>query len=197
MDYIFNIKQVGLITENSERAEKLVKSLYKKGYHYDRIMDMTGLPRQTVLKSLYDEVITYQNDTDKIWKLLYRDLWQTNFIKKEEHYGDGSSIYLNKDSLSGTINFNYETKNGNKIYGYATLFWDGEPVLPVEGQEFEFENGEFSYYDIDMGDYYDEIKKYIPKKINIRGIVELFNQGYFKVLKNVLDKMEVKYLDEL
>jgi hypothetical protein len=197
MDFIFNIKQIGLITENSERTEKLIKSLHKKGYSFQHIKNMTGLPKEVVLSSLFDEEITTKDNTSEIWEMLYNHLWNTKLIKKEKTYNDGSYVKLYYDHFSGTLEYEYKTKNGNKIYGYATLFWDGEPVLPVNGQEFTFENGEFSYYDIYAGDFYNDIKKYIPKIITIRGMVELFNQGYFKVLKNVLDKMEIQYLDEL
>jgi hypothetical protein len=196
MDFIFNIKQIGLITENSERTEKLIKSLHKKGYSFQHIKNMTGLPKEVVLSSLFDEEITTKDNTSEIWEMLYNHLWNTKLIKKEKTYNDGSSVHLDLDSFSSTINFNYKTKNGNKIYGYATLFWDAEPRFPVDGQEFAFKDEKFLYYEMYI-DSYNMIEKYIPKKLTIRDIVKLFNQGYFKVLKNVLDKMEIQYIDEL
>jgi hypothetical protein len=197
MDFILNKKQIGLITENSDRTQKLVQSLFRKGHSLDMIYTITGLPKQIVLKSLYDEVITSQNDTNTIWNLLYHYLWKEGLLDKKRVYDDGSYVELYYDHFSGSLEYEYKTKNGNKIHGYATLLWDGGPDFPVDGTEFTFNNGEFSYYDISAGNFYGDIKKYIPKNVTIRGLEKLFNLYYFKMLKKILDNLEIQYLNEL
>jgi hypothetical protein len=173
--------------ENS-RLKNLILSNIRKGMSPDDIVKITGIPLEMVVDAIMDEKIKLDNNIndrcDKFYLTLYNLLRPAKKILKKYEYEDGSEIRFDYDGLSGSIDYIYRDSMGYQLFGYATLFYDGICVIPVDVEEYDFGDGWISkhfFKVIDMTDYAEKIKTY-------RDLVELHDGVYPELVKNQLDK---------
>jgi len=187
MKIILTEKQLEYLKENDlefNRTKKLVNNLFDDGYEFEEIVKYTGLGIDVVVLCLKDREIFNENDCNKKYDILYRYLYLTDFIDTERSFNDGSNVILGYDNFSGSLSFNY-TYNNFRIFGYATLMWDGDCFLPFNAED---------YYDEEKYQYnvgYSENKELSNELKNIKtmnDLIEYFNNDYFVLLKGMLDR---------
>jgi hypothetical protein len=178
-----------IITESQNSGLKnLILSNIRKGISPDDLVKITGIPLEMVVDAIMDEKIKLDNNIDdrcaKFYLTLYNLLRHANKLLKEYRYEDGSEIRFDYDGLSGSVSYNYRDSMGYGLFGYATLFYDGMCVIPVDVEEYDFGDGWLSkhfFKAIDMTNYAEKIKTY-------RDLVELHNGVYLQLVKKQLDK---------
>jgi hypothetical protein len=188
-----------LIKENDKdfiKTKKLINSMVDDGFDINDIKKITGLSSDIIILCIKDKkIIETPGSCSEIHNLLYNYLWHTDFIEKKFFYDDGSVIYLDFDTMAGSVTFDYINNEGNRLFGYATFLWDGGCEWPLDGEEFTQGEkrpalyNEF-YGDIDYVDYYDEFK-------NIKSfedIINFFNNHYFELIKDPIEYLIEKYM---
>jgi hypothetical protein len=124
------------------------------------------------------------------YNFLYRLLWNSGLITKDYNYEDGSRVSITKDSFSGTLNFNYRSKEGYVLSGMATLMWDSENGLPIDitnligldGTEYDVDANVSSVKDLKNDNKLNNIK-------TLRQLIDYFNNDYYIMLKEELNPL--------
>jgi len=120
-----------------------------------------------------------ENKYDVIWSLF------TNRLVDSSYETENYKIVLAPDSMSGTIEFKcIDLKRGDKIYGYATPYWEGECKLPLEVTWYSYRtDGEDSWEEdeIDSSDFLES--ENLDIKFNsFSEIKDWFNTEYMEIL---------------
>ena len=173
------------------KTKNLVNSMYDEDkLSIDEIVTYTGLDKDAVIVLLYDrKTIKDQIESQDKYEYLYHLLWDGELLNKTHKYEDGSIVIIGFDRFSGSIHFNYLSK-GYELRGYATLFWDYEPKLPIDiSQFFDIDDTE---YDVD-GSEHSSVYLSADEKFNniktLRQLVDYFNNDYYIILKEKLDSL--------
>lgn len=203
MKIIITKKQFNFLQENDtefSRTKKLITSMFEQGNDIDDIKKLTGLNQNIIVLCLKDKpMINFPGDCLEIHNLLYNYLWNSEFIEKKRVYDDGSEIYLDFDTMAGSVSFDYYNSEGNRLFGYATFLWDGDCTWPLDGEEFTWgEKKPFLYNkfygDIDYHTYYGEFKN----MKSLEDIANFFNNHYFDLIKQPIESLIESYImDEL
>lgn len=199
MKIIITEEQFKLLQENDKdfnKTKSLITSMFEQGQDIDDIKKLTGLSHDIIVLCLKDKkIIKDPGNCVEINDILYHYLWHTDFINKSHLYDDGSEIELDLDTMSGSLDYDYYSHEGNRLYGYATLLWDGECGWPLDGEQFTWgEKSPFTYNefygDIDYMEHYDEFKKIETPN----DIINFFNKYYFKLIKKPIEHLIERYL---
>jgi hypothetical protein len=177
--------------EDFNKTKTLVNTMFDEGYSIDDILKFTGLDKDVVIVLFYDREIIRDvvEGTEDKYEYLYHLLWDGELLNKTHKYEDGSIVIIGFDRFSGSIHFNYLSK-GYELRGYATLFWDYEPKLPIDiSQFFDIDDTE---YDVD-GSEHSSVYLSADEKFNniktLRQLVDYFNNDYYIILKEKLDSL--------
>lgn len=182
-----------------KKTKSLLLSMLEKDYSVDDIKKLTGLGYDIIILCLkYEKIIKEKGNCKEIHDFLYNYLWMhTDLINKKYFYDDGSKIYLDFDTMSGSVDFDYINAEGHRLFGYATFLWGGECEWPLDGEECTMGqkkplNYNEYYGNIDYMEYYDEFK-------NIQSfddIIKFFNNHYFELIKDPIEYLIEKYIIE-
>ena len=181
----------------SERMIKLLLSLHRQGKSIDEISLYTGINNKLIVKALKDEPINYNGDARKceiISDILYDNLFWTDLIEKEHEYQDGSSIFLESEDA---LMFKYITKDKHELNGYATLLFNGECNIPIEGAWFTTKDGDDINDDMWGDYYYGNIDSDVKSLKTYNDIANYFNNNYFDMIKPTIDRLTLNYLNEI
>ena len=161
-----------------QRTMSLVSRLYKEGKPIKKINEITGIPFETIILSIkdYDSEINCGMAYELI-DLLFR---HTNLLKTESEEGEGYIKLLHYGKLDATLEYEYSVKE-YILSGYATPYWDGECILPIDNT---------NYYDKKTDNDEDDdwsTSVRIPKRFyNISELIDWFNDDYFQLLSEIL-----------
>ena len=165
--------------------------MFEQGYSIDDILKFTGLDKDVVVVLFYDREIIKDQIEESIdkYEYLYHLLWDGELLNKTHKYEDGSIAIIGFDRFSGSIHFNYLSE-GYELRGYATLFWEYDPKLPIDiSQFFDIDDTE---YDVD-GSEHSSVDLRTDEKFNniktLRQLVDYFNNDYYIMLKEELDPL--------
>jgi hypothetical protein len=189
-----------LLQENDKdfnKTKSLITSMFEQDYTIDDIKKITGLSYDIIILCLKNKkVIKDPGNCIEIHEMLYNYLWYTDFIEKNHIYDDGSEIDLDLDSMSRSLSYDFYSNEGNRLYGYATLLWDGDCDWPLDGEEFTWgEKSPFIY-----NEYYGNVDFYIEtydefnKIETLQDIINFFNKYYFKFIKKPIEHLIERYL---
>jgi len=189
-----------LLQENDKdfnKTKSLITSMFEQDYTIDDIKKITGLSYDIIILCLKNKkVIKDPGNCIEIHEMLYNYLWYTDFIEKNHIYDDGSEIDLDLDRMSGSLSYDFYSNEGNRLYGYATLLWDGDCDWPLDGEEFTWgEKSPFIY-----NEYYGNVDFYIEtydefnKIETFQDIINFFNKYYFKFIKKPIEYLIERYL---
>ena len=177
--------------EDFNKTKTLVNTMFDEGYSIDDILKFTGLDKDVVIVLLYDREVIQDvvEGTEDKYEYLYHLLWDGELLNKTHKYEDGSIAIIGFDRFSGSIHFNYLSE-GYELRGYATLFWEYDPKLPIDiSQFFDIDDTE---YDVDASEY-SSIDLRTDEKFNniktFRQLVDYFNNDYYIMLKEELDPL--------
>lgn len=98
-----------------KKTKSLLLSMIEKDYSVDDIKKLTGLGYDIIILCLKDEkIIKEKGNCKEIHDFLYNYLWtHTDLINKKYFYDDGSKIYLDFDTMSGSVDFDYINTRGS------------------------------------------------------------------------------------
>jgi hypothetical protein len=193
-----------LLSENSfERTKEMISKSVDKVGVYDTIKKF-GLTINAANKLIKPEFISSDDDQLSLNKIKSFTPHQCNdilsyyiFDKKEldSYYKDGEvEINITIDRQSSTWDFTiYFGKNKTEaLVGYATMFWDGNNILPVD----------IDFYINDIEEYEGDVESndfmVIDQKFKtIEQLIDFYNTNYFpaiihyakKALNSVRDEM--------
>lgn len=193
MKIIITEEQFKLLQENDKdfnKTKSLVNTMYDNGQSIDDILNYTGLDTDVVIISLYDRELINDEKGECIdkFQFLYGLSWNSELLNKKHFYEDGSKITIYRDAWSGTIDFEYKSKEGYKLLGMATLMWDSDNELPIDVSYFYDLDG--TEYEID-GDVHTIVGLSNDNKLNniktLRQLIDYFNNDYYIMLKEKLD----------
>ena len=173
--------------EQSSRFKEFILSMFRDGKNPDDIIDILGIPLEMVVDTIMDEEIKPSKYTDicgRFYSLLYNFLKPSGNLEKKRKYEDGSKIELYYDNMSGSISYEYINNEGYKLFGYATLFWDGNCALPIDAEEFVYDGVVTTIHKFSMLTLTDE-NQYL---MTCRDLIEFHNGQYFELLKEKLDE---------
>ena len=178
-----------------KKTKSLVVSMYNNTKDIEEIKRYTSLEEDVILLCLMDEkVFEKVGKCGVIGDFFYEYVFPTDFIEKSYSYDDGSEIKIYYDRMDGTINFSYFSKNGDKLYGYATFLWDGMCKLPIDVSSFISEGNEI-YENKGIYDAWSPDKEFRSIE-TIRQLIDYFNKYYFKLLKKPLETLHNEYILE-
>ena len=194
MKIIITEEQFNKLQESDKdfnKTKKLVNSMFEQGYSIDDILKFTGLDKDVVIVLLYDREVIQDESGECLdkYEYLYHLLWDGELLNKTHKYEDGSIASIGFDRFSGSIHFNYLSE-GYELRGYATLFWEYDPKLPIDisqffdidDTEYDVDGSEHSSVDLRTDDKFNNIKTF-------RQLVDYFNNDYYIMLKEELDPL--------
>ena len=161
--------------------------MFRDGISPGEITRSTSIPSEIILDVVMDEEIKpgkYNNICGKFFLLLYNFLLPTGNLERKREYKDGSKIELYNDNMSGSVNYYYTNNKGYKLFGYATLFWDGDCALPIDSEEFVYDGVTTEINKFSMLTLTDE-NQYL---MTCRDLIEFHNGQYFELVKEKLDE---------
>ena len=177
-----------------KKTKSLVTSMYNNTKDIEEIKRYTSLEEDVIILCLMDEkVFEKGEECGVIGDFFYGYIFNTEFIEKRYAYDDGSKIKIYYDRLDGTINISYFSKNGDKIYGYATFLWDGMCKLPIDVNSFISEGRKAIYDNKGIYDAWSPDEEFRSIE-TIRELIDYFNQNYFKILKKPLETLYDEYI---
>jgi len=189
-----------LLQENDmdfNKTKSLITSMFEQDYAIDDIKKITGLSYDIIILCLKDKkIIQDPGNCIEINEVLYNYLWYTDFIQKTHRYDDGAEIDLDLDSMSRSLSYDFYSNEGNRLYGYATLLWDGDCDWPLDGEEFTWGDKKPVSYNEFYGnvDFYIEHYDEFNKIETFEDIINFFNKYYFKLIKNPIEHLIERYL---
>jgi len=174
-----------LLESNFEKNSRLIYKMWNDGMEFNEISDYTGLSLEQIIFILKDKEIYI--DCGLAYKLVGL-LFRTDLVNKKHSFEDmRADIELNWDGFGGYVIFEYDD-SGYKLVGYATPYWNGDCITPVDGSYFE---------DKDYGDNYDDYAynqglttSYTPKSFeSISELIDFLNNEYPKLLIDPINKL--------
>jgi len=130
---------------------------------------------------------------DIIWELFTNGSLSSKYTKFRYY------IQFMSDRMAGTICFQCVDKERNdSITGYATPYWDGECILPLEVNFYNYKDSETGYdeeIEVDPGDFYESI----PLDIEFNSFSEIkdwFESEYMEMVSEYCESAfdYVRYL---
>lgn len=186
--------------QNKKHIEKLKKLVDEHGLNYaSKLLGISKLK----LARLSDMVI---GDADIAYDIINLLFYDGELIKDFEH--DGFNVVIGYDGLEGTVTWVIESKTTyysedddetEIITCYATPFWDGEPIIPIEVSSYTivddnhdviFEIGgetqEDFYKNITIGSVYK----------NVDTLIEWYEEKYIPIVFNTIRNLFLPKLRE-
>jgi hypothetical protein len=191
MKYIINENQLGLINE-SEKIKSIVIRLYEKWKDFDKINEISGLSMETIITSLKD----YDMVIDCGWaEELILDIFKHTLLLKDEaslnFQGVDVKLKLYYLRITNALEYKYENNYGT-LLGYATPYWVGDCLLPIQN---------YAYYDMNNEDHptIDYISVKIPPRFNnMSELIDWFNNDFIELLLVKLEQIMLSsYYDTL
>lgn len=199
MKIIITEDQFKALQENDrdfKKTKSLVVSMYNNTKDIEEIKRYTSLEEDVIIMCLMEEKIFKKGEEcGVIGDFFYEYIFPTDFIEKRYSYDDGSEIKIYYDRLDGTINISYFSKNGDKLYGYATFLWDGMCKLPIDVISFISEGRKEIYDNKGIYDTWSPDEEFRSIE-TIKELIDYFNQNYFKLLKKPLETLHNEYILE-
>jgi len=174
-----------------DKMKNILISHYRKGMSISALSKLTLLSSRDITLQLLDEPLDlseYHLCHDLNYNL-YSILFPAKLLEKKHVYDDGSTYNWMFDSLSGSIDFAYTNPEGIIVYGWATMFWDGNCDFPIQLSNI-YNNGEDTPSSqqviINVSEYLEDIK-------TLRNLANFFNSFYFENVKIVIDEMLLEF----
>lgn len=185
---------------NKKHIEKLRKLVDEHGLTYtSKLLGISKLK----LARLSDMVIGDAETAYDIINLLFYD---GELIKDFEH--DGFNVVIGYDGLEGTITWVIESKTTyysedddetEIITCYATPFWDGEPIIPIEVSSYTIvDDNHDVIFEIGgeiQGDFYKNITIGSVYK-NVDALIEWYEEKYIPIVFNTIRNLFLPKLRE-
>lgn len=196
MKIIITESQYNLLLET--KNQKLIKQMWYDGYSLEDIQNYTGIDKgeyYTILKDEKQGIDCPEANLIIMDMLRSTSLINRNIDLTKFNYEEGS-LELSYGWDSGTLNFFYKDSLYH-IDGYATPYWDGECMIPVDISYFEnTKTKEYSeeYDNLQMSVDYE----LVPKKFSsYQEIIDFMNNDYPMIILPKIENSIPHYLDKL
>ena len=199
---MFNDKK--LLSENSfERTKEMISKSVDKVGVYDTIKKF-GLTINAANKLIKPDFISSDDDQLSLNKIKSFTPQQCNdilsyyiFDKKEltNNYKDGDveiNIEIDRQSATWDLTIYFGKNKTEALIGYATMFWDGNNILPVD----------IDFYRNDIEEYEEDVESndfmVIDEKFKtIEQLVNFYNTNYFPAIIHYAKKVLSSARDEM
>ena len=203
--YIDEVKMIDELKDNiteskkeSPKNQRLIKQMWYDGYSLEEIQNYTGIDKgeyYTILKDEKQGIDCPEANLIIMDMLRSTSLINRNIDLTKFNYEEGS-LELSYGWDSGTLNFFYKDSLYH-IDGYATPYWDGECMIPVDISYFEnTKTKEYSeeYDNLQMSVDYE----LVPKKFSsYQEIIDFMNNDYPMIILPKIENSIPHYLDKL
>ena len=135
----------------------------------------------------------YRNEDDLECKDLYKfiNTLISNHMLETTFITDKYGLWLDYYSFDGTVGFTYKDNEfEDEVGGYATPYWDGECVTPVDITFYN--NGVDDFYDVGE----DQFSIPSPKKLKWEEINDWYEYDYIKNLVKIINRVMPKLREE-
>jgi len=175
---------------NKKHIEKLRKLVDEHGLTYtSKLLGISKLK----LARLSDMVI---GDAETAYHIINLLLYDGELIKDFEH--DGFNVVIGYDGYEGTVTWVVESKTTyysedddetEIITCYATPFWDGEPIIPIEVSSYTIVDDNhdviFEIGGETQSDFYKNITIGSVYK-NVDALIEWYEEKYIPIVFNTI-----------
>ena len=181
MKYIITESQYdNLFTDKNYR---LVYKMWDQGMNTSDIAEITGLRESVVLYLLREKEIRIDCE---FAETLLPTLYRTSLINKNFRSGD-ETLRVEWTIFGAFITFTYEDPE-YILKGYATPYWNGECITPVDSNYFE--DKETNEYEEDSWNDHTETLDNTPDSFNsIQEFIDFLNYEYPKELFRTIQKI--------
>lgn len=189
-----------IITES--QLKNIIKKMYDDGFNIHEIQNYTGKELNEITNTLKNHIKVDPKNIGQLYDLLWDIILPSGLMEKQKTFDDQTKIELDVDYLSGAIVFDYFSKkeknivlfNHNirtkRIYGWATILWDGEKHLPIDIDEIV--NADLATGHIVHGNFTKNSNKIFDEKdfIKIKTLgdyIDFLNKHYINYIKIAID----------